>query len=150
MRQLIATFLATIAASLSPALAISAVLLGYGGSDVFPTLPLVFLFATIVSFLHTLLFGLVTAGWLLRVGRFRLFPALVSGMIIGALPAAIWNLPQRLAGSGAKSWLDYLQFVGYASGLGAIGAVAFYLVYTGMSSNSSFKVTPDGAPQLNR
>ena len=159
MRQFIATSLATVAAALAPALAISAAFLVFGGKEALPTLPLVFFFALFVAFLHTVLFGLLTAGWLLRIGKFRLLPMLLSGLLIGMVPAAIWNQPYKYADSQTSSWsngvqkldngvptlsgwLDYLQFVGYAGLLGTVGAIAFYFVYKGMSPNNSFKPTP--------
>jgi hypothetical protein len=97
MRQFIATSIATVAAALAPALASSAAFFAFGGNKALPTLPLVFFFALFIAFLHTLLFGLLTAGWLLRVGKFRFLPMLLSGLLIGMIPAAICNQPYNYA-----------------------------------------------------
>lgn len=50
------------------------------------------------------------------------------------VPAAIWALLNGDKGfdNGSPllpSWIDYLQVIGYAGALGAIGAIAFYFVY---------------------
>jgi hypothetical protein len=158
MRQFLATVIATIAAALAPALVVTCLFYVFGGKDSLPTLPLVFVVALAVAFLHTLLFGLLAAGWLLRVGKFRFLTMLVAGFVIGIVPAAIWQQPYK-HGAGSSSWdggvqklsdgvptfagwLDYLEFITYAGTLGAIGAVAFYFVYKGMSPNRSFKPKP--------
>jgi hypothetical protein len=158
MRQFFATLIATIAAALAPALIVTCLFYVFGGKDSLPTLPLVFIVALVVAFLHTLLFGLLTAGWLLRVGKFRFMPMLVAALVIGVVSAAIWQQPYK-HGSGSSSWdagvqklnngvptlaswLDYLEFITCAGILGAIGGIAFYFVYQGMSPNNSFKPKP--------
>jgi len=159
MRQLLAAAIASLAAALAPALAMTCLLLVFGGKEVFPILPLVSFVALVVSFLHALCFGILVAGWLLRAGRFRLLPMLLSGLVIGTVPAAIWQQPYRHVGTKSNvwsngaltldngtptlaGWIDYLQFIGYAGVLGAIGATAFYFAYKGVSPGSSFKLKP--------
>jgi len=159
MRQFLAVLIASLAAALAPALAITCLFFALDHDNPNSIWPLVLLFATFVSLAHTLLLGLVAAGWLLRTGKFRALPMLSVGLIIGAVPAAIWQHPWRQAGTRSSSWsngvqtldngvltlagwIDYFQFIGYAAVLGAIGAIAFYFTYKGMSPNNSFKPNP--------
>jgi len=159
MRQFLAVLIASLAAALAPALAIACVFFALDRSNPNPIWPLVFIVALIVAFAHTILLGLVVAGWLLRAGKFRLLPMLSAGLVIGVVPAAIWQHPFRAVGTQSSSWsggvqtldngvltlagwIDYFQYIGSAGLLGALGATAFYFVYKGMSPNNSFKPTP--------
>ena len=162
MRQFLAVLLASLASALAPAFAITCVFFTLKHNNTNPIWPVVLVVAIVVAFAHTLLLGLVTAGWLLRVGKFRLLPMLSVGFVIGIFPAAIWQHPFKAAGThGTQSsswsdgvqtldngvftlagWIDYFQFIGSAGLLGAIGAITFYFVYQGMSPNNSFKPNP--------
>lgn len=156
MRNFLAVMAASLAAALLPALPITFLFAVLDGDNPNPVWPLVLLVATIVSLAHTLLLGLVAAGWLLRAGKFRVLPMLITGFVIGVGPAAIWEHPWKQVGAQASSWIDgvktvdsgvltlagwidYFQFIGCAGALGALGAVAFYYVYMGMTPNSSSK-----------
>lgn len=132
MRMFLIVVIASLAAALAPALVITFVSYADARSDLdFPLpayLPLVFVVAFVVSLTHTLLLGLVAAGWLLRVGKFRLLPMFVVGLVIGVVPAAILHAFMTV------SKINF-QFVGTAGILGAIGAITFYLVYKSMSAD---------------
>ena len=159
MRQFFVVVTASLAAALAPSLTITCLFFVLDGDSPNPIWPVVLLVAIIVSLAHTLLLGLVAAGWLFRVGKFRPLPMLLTGLVIGIVPAAIWQHPWKQVGTQSSSWsggvqtvdngvltvagwIDYFQFVGCAGILGAMGAMAFYYVYKGMSPNNSFKPTP--------
>ncbi len=86
---------------------------------------------------------------------------LLAGLVIGAVPAAIWQHPWGQTGTLSSSWangvqivdngvltlagwINYFQFVGYAAVFGGIGAIAFYFTYRNMSPNGSSKPDPLG------
>jgi hypothetical protein len=159
MKRCFAVLLASLAAALVPAMAIACVFFFMERGSPNPVWPVVFVVAAIVAFAHAVLLGVVAAGWLLRVGWFRLLPMVSAGLVIGSVPAAIWQHPFKAAGtqsnawSGgvqtldngvltAAGWMDYAQFVGSAGLLGVLGAAAFYLVYKGISPDNSFKRSP--------
>ena len=159
MRQFLAVLIASLASALAPALAITYVFFALERNNTNPTWPVVLVVAIVVALGHTLLLGLIAAGWLIRVGKFRLLPMLSVGLVIGLIPAAIWQHPFKAAGTKSSSWsggvqtldngvltqagwIEYFQFIGSAGLLGAIGAMTFYFVYRGMSPNDSFKPTP--------
>ncbi|WP_449465471.1 hypothetical protein [Stenotrophomonas humi] len=159
MRQFLAVLFASLASALAPALVITSVFFTLEHNRTNPIWPVVLVVAIVVALAHTLLFGLVAAGWLLRSGKFRLLPMLSVGFVIGLFPAAIWQHPLKAAGTQSSAWsdgvqtldngvftlagwIDYFQFTGSAGLLGAIGAITFYFVYQGMSPDSSFKPKP--------
>lgn len=158
MRAQLATPAAFLAASLAPAIVVTPLVYVLLGEQSSRTLTLVFSVAVIVAFLHTLIFGLVAAGWLMIVGKFRFLPMLVAGLVIGAVPTAVLQWPSGDAGSSSwangvqtlndgvptyAGWLNYLQFVTYAGLLGAVGAIAFYLVHRSVSPGERLRVARD-------
>lgn len=159
MRQFLAVATASLAAALVPTVAITYRFFVLDGDNPNPIWPMVAGITVIVSLAHTLLPGLIAAGWLLRAGRFRVRPMLFAGVVIGIIPAAIWQHPWRHSGTQSSSragavqtvdnaaltlagWIDYFQFTGCAGILGAMGAMAFYYVYKAMSPVDSITPTP--------
>ena len=140
MRHLLAVLLATLAAALAPAVCFGVWLLAAGGQGAPVAVPLVLLAGCFVALPHALLLGLPIAGWLLKMGKFRLVPMTLAGAAVGGVPAIIlrssgWN-------DAHITIAELAAFGAVAAGLGAIGAVAFFFTYLGVSPNSLFKPTP--------
>ena len=111
--------------------------------------PLILFAACFVALPHAVLLGLPIAGWLLRLGKFRLLPMTVAGAAVGAIPAVIWRTSSWNAAQVTIA--DHAAFGAFAAGLGAIGSAAFLFTYLGVSPNHSFKPTPlRGAAKFKR
>jgi hypothetical protein len=66
--------------------------------------------------------GLPVALWFRRTEETRLWTALAAGFAIGVVPTGIFALPAT-----SLEWLESLEVIGAAGGLGASGGLAFWL-----------------------
>jgi hypothetical protein len=120
----------------------------------------------VIAAAHVILLG-IPAYLLLRWrDAVRWWSTILSGFVLGATPIAILAWPLRYAQPGSSAsfdgistmvdgvptmagWTQYLSGLAFFGALGAGGACAFWLIWR-MRPNTSFKVTPDSAPQLDR
>jgi hypothetical protein len=111
-----------------------------------------------ISGAHVVALG-IPAYLLLRCRRvLRWWSVLLSGFVLGAIPAAVFSWPLRYAGPGSSAsvngvdtmidgipttagWLQYFGGVTFFGACGLLAAAAFWVV-RGMSPNNSSKPTP--------
>ena len=111
-----------------------------------------------VTAAHVITLG-IPAYFLLRWrGLLRWWSALLTGFVLGAVPAGIFSWPLRYASPGSYAsangidtmvngvptmagWLQYLGGVSFFGACGLVAAAAFCVV-RGMSPNNSFKPMP--------
>ncbi|MCF7222933.1 hypothetical protein [Marilutibacter chinensis] len=133
LREGFAGFLSTLAAAAAPAALIAAYV--HAGSDGRPGTALVaFCMAFLLAFAHAVILGLPAALVLVHKRRFRAFPMLVAGGVVGLLPSAVIFFPDR----SSAEWSGYLAIIAVTSTLGAVGGLAFYLAHRMISPEREF------------
>lgn len=159
MRQFIALISALFASALAPALAFAVPLFLLSTILQSPSPPILAMlfFSFFIALAHSLTLGLIGAAVLLRIGKFRVIPMLIAGLVVGIIPAAFFGFPDHATGSVFWSggqlkiddgvptlagWIDYLQLLAKAGVFGAIGSTAFYLVFRRILPAYPTKSTP--------
>lgn len=123
-RKPLAAVAATTAAAAFPTFIILAMVFAVAAYEV-PGRDWWIMCATIFGFAlaHAVLLGLPAALWLRRVNRFRWLPVAAAGLLIGALPYAIFSL---VAGDPLSEALEDASVLGL---LGVCGALAFFATW---------------------
>lgn len=110
MDHLLSIAIASLAAAISPALAMAVFILAFGG-QLFNPWVLVFLLAiAAIALAYTVLFGWLTVGWLIQRGRFRARPRRAAGWSLGLCPLRYGSIRRNAGarnqrnGSQASKW----------------------------------------------
>jgi hypothetical protein len=139
------SLIALTAAALAPALVAGLSFIVLGAS---PRLALrLAAFALLLALAHVILLGIPAVLLLQRLHRISWVSSVLAGLMIGALPTAVWAWPLRHAERGVTAsdwnghalvatvvngvptwagWMQYARLVALAGAFGAVGGVAFW------------------------